>query len=217
MAQCPCPSAGVGAQAAAAKAAAKLGESPSVAQTPPISPAGSFLPSLPPCQPRGCWLCPRVPAPPLTALSLRQEPVSCPGLAASRESHPVSASAWAVSQELEVRRCEASALGLGGGLLPLAHIPDSLPLSRQSEDRQRRQQRRRQRQRRELLVSSCCLGHGSAQGRGVHRCQGLCGSTAAPAAPILSSGYSPCPLSRPSSFSSSDEGLTGPSGCSSLA
>lgn len=48
MAQCPCPSAGVGAQAAAAKAAAKLGESPSVAQIPPISPGGSCsLPSLP--------------------------------------------------------------------------------------------------------------------------------------------------------------------------
>lgn len=107
--------------------------------------------------------------------------------------------------------------GPRGGSPSLTHSPDSLPLSRQSEARQRRQQRRRQRQRRELLVSSCCLGQVSAQGRAVHRCQGLCGSTAAPAAPIPSSGYSPCPLSRPSSFSSRDEGMTGPSGCSSLA
>lgn len=51
--------------------------------------------------------------------------MSCPGLAASRESRPASASA--VSQELEVRRRETSALRLGEGLLPLSHI---LTLSR---------------------------------------------------------------------------------------
>lgn len=107
VAQCPCPSAGVGAQAAAAKAAAKLGEWPFVAQTPPTSPAGgsslpSLSPSFRPSQPRECRLCPRVPAPRADRSPLRQEPVSCPALAASRESHPVSASA--LSQELEVRR-----------------------------------------------------------------------------------------------------------------
>uniref|UniRef100_A0A8C5NIM1 Elastin n=1 Tax=Junco hyemalis TaxID=40217 RepID=A0A8C5NIM1_JUNHY len=66
-AQGPCPSAGVGAQAAAAKAAAKLGESSSVAQTPPMSPAGSCsLSPLPPSQPRGAGC---VPVSLLTVLS----------------------------------------------------------------------------------------------------------------------------------------------------
>lgn len=219
MAQCPCPSAGVGAQAAAAKAAAKLGESPSVAQTHPSPQQGAPSPrSLPPCQPRQCWLCPRVP---VSRTADRAVPAAGAGVLPGVGGIPGVAPGVGVGVggvpgvggEVVRGPCP----GPRGGSPSLTHSPDSLPLSRQSEARQRRQQRRRQRQRRELLVSSCCLGQVSAQGRAVHRCQGLCGSTAAPAAPIPSSGYSPCPLSRPSSFSSRDEGLTGPSGCSSLA
>lgn len=61
VAQCPCLSAGVGAQAAAAKAAAKLGESPSVAQMPAISPSESCsLPSLPAPGMLAVSPCPRI-------------------------------------------------------------------------------------------------------------------------------------------------------------
>lgn len=66
-------------------------------------------------------------------------------------------------------------------------------------------------------MSSCCFGQISGQGRAVHRCQGLCGTTVALAAPIPSSGVLSASCPDSSSFSSSDEGLMGTSGCSSLA
>lgn len=45
-------------------------------------------------------------------------------------------------------------------------------------------------------MSSCYFGQISGRGGAVHRCQGLCGSTPAPAAPVPSSGVLSQPLSR---------------------
>lgn len=199
MAQCPCSSAGVGAQAAAAKAAAKLGESPSVAQIPPVSPAGSCsLPSLPapgtlavsPCPRGGRWV---------TVLSPAAGAGVLPGVGGIPGVAPGVGVGGVPGVGGEAMRglCPRAR----GGSPPLIPHPDCLPLSRQSEDRQQQQQQQRRRQRQELLVSSCCLGQISGQGRAVHRCQGLCGTTVAPAAPIPSSGVlSLPPVPAPAAF-----------------